>query len=96
MELEALSHKEYLKLNKDYSKAATVADMVYVSDKDPGISRRKKGTGFSYTYKQLVLMQEIESNTVIISCGTPYETKQNFITYMNLVNYCHYFVKSLI
>ncbi|MEO6070092.1 MAG: DNA topoisomerase IB [Chitinophagaceae bacterium] len=49
MELEALSHKEYLKLNKDYSKAATVADLVYVSDKDPGISRRKKGTGFSYT-----------------------------------------------
>jgi DNA topoisomerase I len=48
MELVELSHKEFLKLDKDYTKSAEVADLVYVSDKDPGITRVKKGTGFSY------------------------------------------------
>lgn len=48
MELVELSHKEFLKLDKDYSKSAEMADLVYVSDKDPGITRVKKGTGFSY------------------------------------------------
>ncbi|HVG41534.1 MAG TPA: hypothetical protein VM888_07970, partial [Chitinophagaceae bacterium] len=49
MELEQLSHKEFLKINKDYSKAASVADLIYVNDKEPGISREKKGNGFVYT-----------------------------------------------
>jgi len=49
METANLSHKEFLKLDKDYSKAAKVADLVYVSDTDKGIKRQKKGTGFSYT-----------------------------------------------
>jgi DNA topoisomerase I len=43
-----LSHKEYLTLDKNYSEAARVADLVYVSDKDPGIVRQKKGSGFAY------------------------------------------------
>lgn len=43
-----LSHKEFLKIDKDYSKAAKAADLVYVSDKDPGITRQKKGAGFAY------------------------------------------------
>ncbi|HEV7331330.1 MAG TPA: DNA topoisomerase IB [Flavisolibacter sp.] len=46
--LAALSHKEILKLDKDFSKAAKAADLVYVSDKDPGFTRQKKGTGFAY------------------------------------------------
>ena len=48
--LIALSHKEFLKLDKDYIKAAKMADLVYVNDKDPGILRKKKGKGFSYIY----------------------------------------------
>ena len=48
MELVELSHKEMLKLDKDYSLSAEAADLVYVNDKDPGISRVKKGTGFTY------------------------------------------------
>lgn len=43
-----LSHKEFLKIDKDYIKAARVADLVYVSDKDPGITRVKKGKSFTY------------------------------------------------
>ncbi|RYZ48967.1 MAG: DNA topoisomerase IB [Chitinophagaceae bacterium] len=46
--LATLSHKEILKLDKDYSKAAKAADLVYVSDKSPGYSRQKKGSGFAY------------------------------------------------
>jgi DNA topoisomerase-1 len=48
MELVELSHKEMLKLDKDYTLSAEAADLVYVSDKDTGITRVKKGTGFSY------------------------------------------------
>lgn len=46
--LAALSHKEIVKLDKDLSKAAKIADLVYVSDKDPGITRQKRGSGFVY------------------------------------------------
>lgn len=48
MELIQLPHKEFLKLDKDYSKAAKMADLKYVNDKEPGISRTKKGKKFSY------------------------------------------------
>jgi DNA topoisomerase-1 len=46
--LAELSHKEILKLDKDYSQAAKMADLRYVSDKDPGITRTKRGAGFAY------------------------------------------------
>ena len=46
--LAALSHKEFLKIDKDYTTAAKMADLVYVNDKDAGIVRKKKGAGFAY------------------------------------------------
>lgn len=46
-----LSHKEFLKIDRDYASAAKAADLVYVNDKEEGIQRKKKGEGFSYTYK---------------------------------------------
>jgi DNA topoisomerase-1 len=48
MEIVELSHKEFLQLDKDYSKTAEMADLVYVNDKDAGITRVKKGSGFTY------------------------------------------------
>ena len=51
MEGATLSHKEYLKIDRDYSKAAERADLRYVSDADEGIQRTKKGTSFVYSYK---------------------------------------------
>jgi DNA topoisomerase-1 len=56
--LAALSHKEILKLDKDYSKAAKMADLVYVSDKDPGFSRQKKGSGFAYYQGEELITDE--------------------------------------
>jgi DNA topoisomerase-1 len=48
METVQLSHKEFLKIDKDYSEAAKVAALRYVSDKDPGINRIKRGSSFVY------------------------------------------------
>jgi len=45
-----LSHKEFLNIHKDYTKAAKAADLIYVSDKEPGISRIKTAKGFRYVY----------------------------------------------
>jgi DNA topoisomerase-1 len=45
-----LSHKELLQADKDYVKAASVIHLIYVSDRDPGIHRSKKGNGFSYLF----------------------------------------------
>ena len=46
--LAALSHKEFRKLDRDYSKSAKMADLRYVTDSAPGITRSKKGSGFAY------------------------------------------------
>ncbi|RYZ54375.1 MAG: DNA topoisomerase IB, partial [Chitinophagaceae bacterium] len=56
--LATLSHKEILKLDKDYSKAAKAADLVYVSDKSPGYTRQKKGSGFAYFDGDTVVTDE--------------------------------------
>lgn len=53
-ELE-LSHKEFIQLTKDYSHAAEVAQLVYVSDKEAGINRIKKGNNFSYIHNNTTL-----------------------------------------
>jgi len=55
-----LSHKEFLKIDKDYSTAAKVADLVYVNDKAPGINRLKKGKGFVYIYDNKPLKEKAQ------------------------------------
>jgi DNA topoisomerase I len=60
METVQLSHKEFLKINKDYIKAAKVADLKYVSDQSKGISRQKKGEGFVYIYDDQPLKDKEE------------------------------------
>jgi DNA topoisomerase-1 len=48
MELENLSHRELLLADRDTKKAAEIASLVYVNDSIPGITRVKKGKGYSY------------------------------------------------
>ncbi len=50
MELVQLSHKEFLQIDKDYSKAAKTADLRYMHDSEPGIARKKHGAHFTYIY----------------------------------------------
>jgi DNA topoisomerase-1 len=60
METVQLSHKEFLKIDRDYSKAARVADLVYVTDKAEGIQRQKKGDGFVYIFDNKPLKDKKE------------------------------------
>jgi DNA topoisomerase I len=46
-----LKHRDFLKIDKDYEAAASAANLIYVTDKDAGIERIKKGKGFLYTFK---------------------------------------------
>jgi Topoisomerase IB len=51
MEAIKLNRKELLKVHRDYKKAASLASLVYVTDKDPGISRCKRGKGYMYVFE---------------------------------------------
>lgn len=55
-----LSHRAFLKMHRNYEKAASVVKLVYVKDTDPGISRTKKGKGFRYTFNNCVLTDKKE------------------------------------
>ncbi len=62
METAQLSHKEFLKIDRDYIKTAKAADLIYVNDKQNGIQRQKKGERFIYIYdnKPLKNKKELE------------------------------------
>ena len=59
-----LSHKEFLKLDRDYEKSARVADLVYVTDSLPGISRLKKGKSFVYIYDSKPLKDKAQIDRI--------------------------------
>lgn len=46
-----LTHKDFLKVSKDYEEAAIAAHLLYVKDSEPGIRRVKKGKGFAYYFQ---------------------------------------------
>jgi len=50
-----LTHRELLKADKDYEKAAHAVNLVYVRDNMPGIHRFKKGKGFTYVMEERTL-----------------------------------------
>jgi DNA topoisomerase-1 len=50
-QLAKVTHRQFLKIYRDYAKAANLADLVYVSDTQPGIVRYKKGRGYMYMYE---------------------------------------------
>ena len=46
-----LSHTQFLKIDKDYERAAAVVELIYVRDNVPGITREPCKAGFKYFYK---------------------------------------------
>ena len=50
-----LSHKEFLQVDKDHEKAASVIHLRYIRDNQQGILRVRKGKGFSYLFKDRVV-----------------------------------------
>ncbi|MGI8951568.1 MAG: DNA topoisomerase IB [Chitinophagaceae bacterium] len=55
-----LSHKEFLNVDKNYEKAASVANLIYVRDNEPGIERVKKGEKFIYIFDSKPLEDDEE------------------------------------
>ncbi|MFZ1798596.1 MAG: DNA topoisomerase IB [Chitinophagaceae bacterium] len=47
-----ITHKQLLKIDKDYEKAASLVNLVYVHDIEPGINRIKKKTKYIYVYDE--------------------------------------------
>lgn len=60
MQRAPLRHRDFLKIDKNYEAAASAANLTYVSDKDPGITREKKGKGFVYKLKDETITDEKE------------------------------------
>ncbi len=64
MTTSRISHRKHLSLVKDYSQTARVAKLVYVTDKEPGITRIKKGKGFSYLQDDIPVKNKTEINRI--------------------------------
>jgi DNA topoisomerase I len=60
MEATVLSHKEFLLADRDYERAASAAHLSYVSDSQPGITRKKRGKGFVYLLGEKPVREESE------------------------------------
>ncbi|MBA4168209.1 MAG: DNA topoisomerase IB, partial [Chitinophagaceae bacterium] len=63
-EIIALSHKEFLRIDRDYEKAAAVAALVYVNVHSKGIGRIKKGKGFTYIYDEKPLKEKAQMERI--------------------------------
>ena len=50
-----ISHDEFVEITKDYARAAEVARLIYVCDREPGITRTKKGRGYHYKYGDVTI-----------------------------------------
>jgi DNA topoisomerase I len=55
-----LSHKEFLKTNRDYERSAKVVNLHYVKDNEPGIKRIKRGKGYRYVLDEKPLKEKKE------------------------------------
>ena len=59
-ELLKISKRKLRSIVKDEEKTAIAANLVYVSDKDPGIERRRKGDGFEYYFNNELIKDDEE------------------------------------
>lgn len=59
-ELPKISKRKLRSIVKDEQKTALAAHLIYVSDKDQGIERRKNGEGFEYYYNDEPIKDEEE------------------------------------
>jgi DNA topoisomerase-1 len=55
-----LSHQKILKLDRDHKQAAKAASLTYISDSKPGITRQKKGKGYTYILEGKTLKSKAE------------------------------------
>lgn len=55
---QILTHRDFLKIDKNYEAAASVVNLVYVNDRQPGIARIRKGKGFTFRYRGKTVSDE--------------------------------------
>jgi DNA topoisomerase-1 len=55
-----LTHQNILKLDRDHKQAAKAASLAYISDSKPGITRQKKGKGYTYFFEGKTLKNKAE------------------------------------
>ena len=60
VDLPKLSKRKLRSIVKDEEKTAMAANLIYVSDKDEGIERRKKGEKFAYYFKGEIIKDDEE------------------------------------
>jgi DNA topoisomerase-1 len=60
VDLPKLSKRKLRSIVKDEEKTAMAANLIYVSDKDEGIERRKKGEKFTYYFKGEIIKDDEE------------------------------------
>ena len=53
-----ISHDEFVEITRNYSLAAEKVNLVYVSDKDQGITRIRKGKGYCYYFKNAIIRKK--------------------------------------
>ncbi len=58
--LPKLSKRKLRSILKDEEKTARAAHLVYVSDKDPGIERRREGKNFTYYFQGKLIKDDEE------------------------------------
>lgn len=51
----SLTRNEFNKIHHDYRRTAQLVSLHYVTDRTPGIARKRAGTGFSYYYDDAVI-----------------------------------------
>ncbi|MEO6315673.1 MAG: DNA topoisomerase IB [Chitinophagaceae bacterium] len=59
-----LTHKDFLQADKHYEEAAVAANLLYVKDNGPGISRLKKGKGYAYYLQKKPVKAQKEINRI--------------------------------
>ena len=59
-----LTHKDFLQADKHYEEAAVAANLLYVKDTEPGITRIKKGKGFAYYFRKKPVKAQKEINRI--------------------------------
>ena len=59
-DLPKLTKRKLRSIVKDEEKTAQAANLIYVSDKEPGIERRKKGDSFEYYYQGKLINDDEE------------------------------------
>jgi len=59
-----LTHKDFLQADKHYEEAAVAANLLYVKDSEPGITRMKKGKGFAYYFQNKPVRAQKDINRI--------------------------------